>query len=108
MDEDLGLCYLRVPTWCPFRLQFYFNGHAWLAAKLKEKTIRFEMMDNAFAHIADYKVANQLANELDADSLHQRLNALANLYCPVVTELNMNCNPHEGLPEGAQPFFASS
>jgi hypothetical protein len=90
MDEDLGLCYLRVPTWCPFRLQFYFNGHAWLAAKLKARTIQFEMMDNAFAHIADYKVANQLANELDADSLHQRLNALAHLYCPVVTELNLS------------------
>ena len=27
VDEQLGLCYLRVPTWCPFRLQFYFNGH---------------------------------------------------------------------------------
>src|ERR1044072_5702232 len=22
IDEDLGLCYVRVPTWCPFRLQF--------------------------------------------------------------------------------------
>ena len=31
IDKDLGLCYLRVPTWCPFRLQFYFNGHNWLA-----------------------------------------------------------------------------
>ena len=30
IDADLGLCYLRVPTWCPFRLQFYCNGHpAW-------------------------------------------------------------------------------
>jgi len=27
IDEKLGLCYLRVPTWCPFRLQFYCNGH---------------------------------------------------------------------------------
>ncbi|MCK7509657.1 MAG: hypothetical protein MZV70_40185 [Desulfobacterales bacterium] len=27
IDRDLGLCYLRVPTWAPFRLQFYFNGH---------------------------------------------------------------------------------
>ena len=27
IDEDLGLCYLRVPTWCTFRLQFYCNGH---------------------------------------------------------------------------------
>ena len=25
IDEELGLCYLRVPTWGPFRLQFYFN-----------------------------------------------------------------------------------
>lgn len=43
--EQLGLCYLRVPTWCPFRLQFYFNGHAWLAAQLKqngEKDHRFK------------------------------------------------------------------
>ena len=31
IDEELGLCYLRVPTWCPYRLQFYFNGHNWLA-----------------------------------------------------------------------------
>jgi hypothetical protein len=23
LDEELGLCYVRVPTWCPFRLQFY-------------------------------------------------------------------------------------
>ena len=28
IDAELGLCYLRVPTWCPFRLQFYCNGHA--------------------------------------------------------------------------------
>jgi len=31
INEELGLCYLRVPTWCPFRLQFYFNGHNRLA-----------------------------------------------------------------------------
>jgi hypothetical protein len=28
------LCYLRVPTWGPFRLQFYCNGHGWLAPRL--------------------------------------------------------------------------
>jgi hypothetical protein len=90
MDEQLGLCYLRVPTWCPFRLQFYFNGHAWLANKLRAKDIQFKTVDNAFAHIADYAVANQLANELDIDGLHQRLDAFAHLYCPVVAELNLS------------------
>ena len=34
--EDLGLCYLRVPTWAPFRLQFYFNGHHHLAGLLHQ------------------------------------------------------------------------
>jgi hypothetical protein len=90
VDEQLGLCYLRVPTWCPFRLQFYFNGHAWLASKLKERGIAFEMLDNAFVQIADYAVANQLAAELDIESLHHRLDQLARQYCPAVTKLELS------------------
>ncbi|MFZ4802837.1 MAG: MarR family transcriptional regulator [Chlorobium sp.] len=89
IDEQLGLCYLRVPTWCPFRLQFYFNGHAWLANKLRTQNIQFEMVDNAFAHIADYAIANQLSDELDVENLHHRLNAFTQLYCPVVAELEL-------------------
>jgi hypothetical protein len=34
LDEAFGQCYLRVPTWAPFRLQFYCNGHNWLAGQL--------------------------------------------------------------------------
>jgi hypothetical protein len=89
IDEQLGLCYLRVPTWCPFRLQFYFNGHAWLASKLRAQNIQFEMVDNAFAHIADYAIANHLSDELDVESLHHRLDAYTQLYCPVVAELEL-------------------
>ena len=90
VDEELGLCYLRVPTWSPFRLQFYFNGHNWLAAQLKANGIEFEILDNAFADIADFEKANELAKKLDIERLSQRLNALANLYCPVVAEHNMS------------------
>ena len=32
IDKNLGLCYVRLPTWCPFRLQIYFNGHNWLSS----------------------------------------------------------------------------
>jgi hypothetical protein len=28
MDAEFGLVYLRVPTWAPFRLQVYCNGHS--------------------------------------------------------------------------------
>jgi hypothetical protein len=89
MDEQLGLCYLRVPTWCPFRLQFYFNGHNWLANQLKQRGIAYKMFDNAFVHIANYTVANQLANEFDVELLHLRLDAFAQHYCPVVADLKL-------------------
>src|SRR3984893_7368191 len=41
IDAELGLVYLRVPTWAPFRLQFYCNGHSWLARQLTAKGISF-------------------------------------------------------------------
>jgi hypothetical protein len=28
IDTELGLIYVRVPTWCPFRLQFYCNANS--------------------------------------------------------------------------------
>ena len=57
IDEELGLCYLRVPTWAPFRLQFYFNGHNVLAAELRRHSIDFTMADNALVEIADIATA---------------------------------------------------
>jgi len=89
IDEGLGLCYLRVPTWCPFRLQFYFNGHNWLAHQLKERGITFKMLENAFLHIADYGTANQLAAQLDIKQLHAKLDSLAQRYCPIAVTLDL-------------------
>lgn len=40
IDEELGLCYVRVPTWCPFQLQIYFNGHNVLANQLEKNVIK--------------------------------------------------------------------
>jgi len=39
IDDELGLCYVRAPTWLPRRLQIYFNGHNWLAARLRKQKI---------------------------------------------------------------------
>jgi hypothetical protein len=39
IDRDLGLCYVRVPTWAPFRLQVYFNGHGMLEATLRNRRL---------------------------------------------------------------------
>jgi hypothetical protein len=90
IDPDLGLCYLRVPTWCPFRLQFYFNGHNALAIQLNQAGIAFELADNAFLSIADGEQANRLAAALDIEMLHHKLDQLAEQYCPVVKKLNLH------------------
>lgn len=83
IDESFGLCYVRVPTWAPFRLQIYFNGHHWLARRLEKAGIAFEMADNAFLSIADPHQAQILADRLDANQLHRRLNRWAKRFCPV-------------------------
>ena len=92
IDEELGLCHLRVPIWAPFRLQFYFNGHTWLASQLKQKGIGFELRDNAFLQIDDFESANQLAAQLDIEQLHAKLDGFARRYCPVIHDLNLRYN----------------
>src|SRR5580692_2806124 len=83
LDARFGLIYLRIPTWCPFRLQFYCNGHSWLARKLTAKGIDYTMADNAFVRIDDWPRAQQLADTLSPDQLHRTLDRYAKLYCPV-------------------------
>jgi len=83
MDADLGLIYLRVPTWCPFRLQFYCNGHSWLARQLAAEGIDYTMADNAFVRIADWQRAQTLADALSPDLLHRTLDGYAAQCCPV-------------------------
>jgi hypothetical protein len=84
IDAQFGLCYVRVPTWAPFRLQVYFNGHGWLAQQLTQAGIGFETADNAFLHLGDPAEAQRLADSLDATALHRHLDAWARRCCPVL------------------------
>ena len=84
IDAELGLIYLRVPTWCPFRLQFYCNGHGWLARQLTAAGIGFTLADNAFLRIDDWERAQILANGLSPDVLRRVLDRYAQQCCPVL------------------------
>lgn len=88
IDEELGLCYMRVPTWCPFQIQFYFNGHNALAAQLDKAEIEYELADNAFLHIGDFEQANDLA-KLNIERLHEQLDIYARQYCPVIDRFGL-------------------
>jgi hypothetical protein len=75
---------LRVPTWVPFRLQFYCNGHNWLANELGKEGIAFRQLDNTFIEIADWGRAQELADSFPEERLHRMLDRVAKSYCPVV------------------------
>ncbi|GFP21129.1 hypothetical protein HKBW3S06_00355 [Candidatus Hakubella thermalkaliphila] len=77
IDPELGLCYLRVPTWCPFQLQFYFNMHNWLATKLNKHSIPHVLNDNTFLEIGDFEKAQKLSDRIRVEDLHQVLDIFA-------------------------------
>jgi hypothetical protein len=73
-----------VPTWCPFRLQFYCNGHSWLAGQLTAGGVGFTLADNAFLRIDDWERAQALADTLSPDHMHRILDHYAQQCCPVL------------------------
>jgi hypothetical protein len=89
IDKMFGLCYVRVPTWAPFRLQFYMNGHNWLASKLDKRKIGYVLRENAFLEIDDFAKAQELSDSIKVSDLHQALNGFAMKYCPVFPEYGL-------------------
>ena len=81
---EWGLCHLRVPTWAPFRLQFYYNGHNALAAQLTKKGIGFQLVDNAFVQMDDFIRAQKMADTMDVKRLHRQLDQAVRTYCPIL------------------------
>jgi hypothetical protein len=84
IDPQLGLMYVRVPTWLPCRLQIYFNVHHWLAAKLQAEGIDVEMEDNALVRISDWKRAQEVAAGFSVQEWEKKFHALAARFAPVV------------------------
>jgi len=84
IDEELGLMYVRVPTWLPCRLQIYFNAHHWLARQLQREGIALRMEDNAFVECADWQRGQELAQSFAVARWEQKFHELAARFCPVV------------------------
>ena len=89
IDEKLGLCYVRVPTWCPFRLQIYFNGHGWLDSELRKRNIDYQLIDNVFTSIDNFPKAQKISDQLKVDMIHSALDRFADQYCPVIRKFNL-------------------
>ena len=77
MDPQYGLFYLRIPTWAPFRLQFYFNGHDWLQRRMTADDLTYRKADNCFVQISDFQHAQSIVDTFEVKRLHRRLDQLA-------------------------------
>jgi hypothetical protein len=83
IDDELGLCYVRVPTWLPCRLQVYCNGHNWLALQMDRNGIAYKQLDNAFTEISSWSSTQTLSDSWQASRLHKRLDYFAQRFCPI-------------------------
>jgi hypothetical protein len=89
LDEELGLGYVRVPTWLPCRLQIYCNGHNWLAGQRKKRHIGYRLRDNAFPEIDDWGQAQRIADGWEAKRIHRKLDQFAKQFCPVFRDFGV-------------------
>lgn len=92
LDRDFGLLHIRLPTWFPFSLQVYVNGHEWLARQLTQAGIGYIQRDNAFLAIDDFTQAQTLADRLPRFKWQRFLKVLARRVNPLLTDLLKGCS----------------
>jgi hypothetical protein len=92
LDPEFGLLHIRLPTWFPFTIQVYVNGHEWLARQMHKHGIRFTQQDNAFLALDDFGKAQALADRLPRFKWLRFLDALAHRVNPLHQDLLKGCN----------------
>jgi len=70
-------------TWMPFSIQFYVNGHDWLARQMTAKGISFKQMENTFAEVEDCAKAQAIADRFPTLPWRKILNAFAHRINPL-------------------------
>ncbi len=84
MHAVLGLIHVKIHTWFPLTMQVYVNGHDFLANKLDDLKVRYQMQDNAFTWIADLKAAQACADRFAKQNWPKLLGELARQFNPLL------------------------
>src|SRR5205807_1325596 len=64
LDAEFGLMHIRLQTWFPLTVQVYVNGHHWLARRLDQHKVGYQLRDNAFVALDNPDKAQRLADDL--------------------------------------------
>jgi hypothetical protein len=87
IDPEFGFMHVRRPTWFPFTMQIYVNGHEWLARRMNRLRLTFERLDNAFLTIARPERATRLASEFAKLDWPVQLSRFARRFNPLLRDL---------------------
>ena len=87
LDPEFGFMHVRRPTWFPFTMQVYVNGHDWLARRLSRLRLVFQQLDNAFLSIARPERADRLAREFPRLDWPKVLGRFACRFNPLLRDL---------------------
>jgi hypothetical protein len=87
IDREFGFMHVRIPTWFPFTIQIYLNGHEWLARKMDHHGIAHKKLDNAFLSIEDPQRAQRFSNRFAKKNWPRILDAFATRFNPLLKSL---------------------
>lgn len=62
LDQELGLCYLKISSYLPFPCEFYMNGHNYLKQQFDKQGLSYKMKDNSFVEVSNLPLLNELVN----------------------------------------------
>ena len=60
LDQELGLCYLKISSYLPFPCEFYMNGHNYLKQQFDKQGLSYKMKDNSFVEVSNLNLLNEL------------------------------------------------
>jgi hypothetical protein len=87
IDPEFGFMHVRVPTWFPFTIQIYLNGHEWLARKMDQYGIEHRKLENAFLWIDQARRAQGFADRFAKKKWPRILNRFAETFNPLLSDL---------------------
>ena len=85
--HEFGFMHVRIPTWFPFTMQIYLNGHEWLARKMDHAGIRHKKLENAFLWIENPQRVQRLSNNLAKKNWPRVLTEFARRFNPLLKDL---------------------
>ena len=84
LHPELGFCHVRLQSWFPFEVQVWVNGRETLSRELDRRRVRHVRWANAIVKIADWSLAQQLADRLATRRWRRLLNGLARQINPML------------------------